>query len=36
VEEVDGMALADREREVVRGGGGEVVFLDLWVGLWLL
>jgi hypothetical protein len=36
VGEVDGIILAHRGREVlVRGGGGEVAFLDLWMGLWL-
>jgi hypothetical protein len=35
VGEVDFMGLANRGREVVRGGGGEMAFLDLWMGLWL-
>jgi hypothetical protein len=35
VGEGGGMLIAHRGREGVRGGGGEMVFLDLWVGLWL-
>jgi hypothetical protein len=33
VGEVDGVVLAHRGREVVRGGGGEMAFLDLWMGM---
>jgi hypothetical protein len=30
---VDGMPIAHRGWEGIRGSGGEVVFLDLWIGL---
>jgi hypothetical protein len=33
--EVDGVLVAHRGCEVVRGGGGEMIFLNLWMGLWL-
>jgi hypothetical protein len=29
----DSIVLAHRGREVARGGGGEVEFLDVWMGL---
>jgi hypothetical protein len=33
VSEVDSTHLAHRGGEVVRGGGGEMIFVDVWVGL---